>query len=55
MTRITGFLSEPFCKRVPTPPKTLSKIHDKTLLEVQKPFLEKVFGRRRHFRVVDLG
>jgi hypothetical protein len=24
-------------------------------LEVQKPFLEKVFGRRRHYSAVDLG
>jgi hypothetical protein len=24
-------------------------------LEVQKPFFEKVFGRRRHYEAVDLG
>jgi signal transduction histidine kinase len=39
--------SEPFWKRVPTPPKTFD---NKKLLEVQEPFLEKVPGRRRHRR-----
>jgi len=43
-------LSEPFCKKVPTPPKTFIKVYNQKLLEVQKPFLEKVSGRRRQNR-----
>jgi len=40
-------LSEPFCKKVPTPPKTFKKVYNQKLLEVQKPFHEKGSGRRR--------
>jgi hypothetical protein len=43
----SGVLSEPFWKRVPTPPKTFYRFHNRKLLEVQKPFPEKVFGSRR--------
>jgi uncharacterized protein len=41
-------LSGSFYKNVPTPPKIFYYINYQKLLEVQKPFPEKVFGRRRH-------
>jgi len=40
----------PFCKKGFAFPKTLKKLDNKKLLEVQKPFLEKGSGRRRQIR-----